>query len=495
MTALTPSSMNGFAGVAGPAYDRSRVTTGIVHFGFGNFHRAHQAMYIDRLLTAGEGFEWGICGVGVLPSDARMRDVMRAQSGLYTLVLKHPDGTLEPRIIGSVTDYLFAPDDPEAVLRVLVAPTTRIVSMTVTEGGYNTDRVTGEFDLSHPQVAADLRPGAVPLTVFGLIVEGLRRRRDAGLPPFTVMSCDNIQGNGDVARGSFVAFADAKDPDLGRWIADTVSFPNSMVDRITPVTSDEERALVVDRFGIEDAWPVVCEPFVQWVLEDRFPLGRPAYESVGVQIVEDVQPYEAMKLRLLNASHQAMAYFGMLMGYRFAHEAATDARIRTLLDRYMREEAAPTLGPVPGVDLDEYMQTLLERFANPEIRDTLARLGTDASDRIPKFLLPVVRDALAAGGAVALSAGIVASWARFAEGVDENGEPFDVADPLRDALAVRARAQRTDPLAFLENTEIFGSLGAEARFRDEFQRTLADLHDHGAAKALESLLARTQASA
>jgi mannitol 2-dehydrogenase len=240
---------------------------------------------------------------------------------------------------------------------------------------------------------------------------------------------------------------------------------------------------------------VVCEPFVQWVLEDRFTAGRPALDSVGVQIVEDVHPYEAMKLRLLNASHQAMAYFGMLMGYRYAHEAATDPLVRELLDRYMRQEAAPTLGPVPGVDLDEYMQTLLERFANPEIRDTLARLGTDASDRIPKFLLPVVRDNLAAGGKVALSAGIVASWARFAEGVDENGVPFEVADPLRDALAERARAQRTDPLAFLENTEIFGTLGAEARFRDEFQHTLADLHDHGAEKALESLLARTRASA
>jgi mannitol 2-dehydrogenase len=491
MTALSASTVNGFAGVPGPAYDRDRVTTGIVHFGFGNFHRAHEAMFIDRLLASSDASGWGICGVGVLPSDARMRDVMRAQSGLYTLVLKHADGRLEPRIIGSVTDYLFAPDDPEAVLRVLVDPATRIASLTVTEGGYNTDRVTGEFDLSNPQVAADLRPGAVPLTVFGLIVEGLRRRRDAGLTPFTVVSCDNIQGNGDVARSSFIAFAGAKDPELGRWIADNVAFPNSMVDRITPVTSAEERALVVDRFGIEDAWPVVCEPFVQWVLEDRFTAGRPALESVGVQIVEDVQPYEAMKLRLLNASHQAMAYFGMLMGYRYAHEAATDPLIRELLDRYMREEAAPTLGQVPGVHLDEYMRSLLERFANPEIRDTLARLGTDASDRIPKFLLPVVRDALAAGGKVALSAGIVASWARFAEGVDEKGVPFDVSDPLRDALAERARAQRSDPLAFLSNTEIFGSLADDARFRDEYQRTLADLHEQGAAKALESLLARS----
>jgi mannitol 2-dehydrogenase len=235
-------------------------------------------MYIDRLLASGDGLDWGICGVGVLPSDARMRDVMRAQSGLYTLVVKHPDGSLEARIIGSVTGYLFAPDDPEAVLRALVEPATRIVSLTVTEGGYNTDRVTGEFDLTSPQVAADLRPGAVPLSVFGLIVEGLSRRRRAGLTPFTVVSCDNIQGNGDVARSSFVEFATAKDSELGRWIAGTVAFPNSMVDRITPVTSDEERSLVRDRFGIEDGWPVVCEPFVQWVIEDRFPAGRPALD-------------------------------------------------------------------------------------------------------------------------------------------------------------------------------------------------------------------------
>ncbi|MFD3443542.1 mannitol dehydrogenase family protein [Microbacteriaceae bacterium 4G12] len=490
MTALSASSVDGFSAVSRPEYDRGRVTTGIVHFGFGNFHRAHQAMYIDRLLASGDGFEWGICGVGVLPSDARMHEVMRAQSGLYTLVVKHPDGALEPRIIGSVTDYLFAPDDPEAVLRALVAPGTRIVSLTITEGGYNTDRVTGEFDLRNPQVAADLRPGAVPLTVFGLVVEGANRRRKAGLAPFTVVSCDNIQGNGDVARDSFAAFARAKDPALGQWFADTVAFPNSMVDRITPVTSDEERALVTERFGIEDAWPVVCEPFVQWVLEDRFTAGRPALENVGVQLVDDVQPYEAMKLRLLNASHQALAYFGMLLGHRYAHEAATDPLLRDLVDRYMREEAAPTLGPVPGVDLDAYMDTLLERFANPEIRDTLARLGTDASDRIPTFLLPVVRDSLAAGGKVALSAGIVASWARFAEGTDESGRPFDVADPLRESLAERARGQRTDPLAFLRNPEIFGSLAEDARFSDEFQRTLADLHEHGAARAIESLLRR-----
>jgi mannitol 2-dehydrogenase len=491
MTALSAETVDSFTEVGRPEYDRSRVKTGIVHFGFGNFHRAHQAMYIDRLLTAGEGFEWGICGVGVLPSDARMRDVMRAQSRLYTLVLKHPDGKLEPRIIGSVTDYLFAPDDPEAVLRMLAQPGTRIVSMTVTEGGYNTDHVTGEFDLGNPQVAADLQPGAVPLTVFGLVVEGLRRRRDAGLTPFTVVSCDNIQGNGDVARGAFVAFATAKDPELGQWIADTIAFPNSMVDRITPVTSDEERALVADRFGIEDAWPVVCEPFVQWVIEDHFAAGRPALETVGVQIVEDVQPYEAMKLRLLNASHQAMAYFGMLMGHRYAHEAATDPLLVELLDRYMRREAAPTLGPVPGVDLDEYMHTLLERFANPEIRDTLARLGTDASDRIPKFLLPVVRDNLASKGEIALSAGIVASWARFAEGIDESGRPFDVADPLREELAALAIAQRSDPLAFLQNADIFGSLAEDARFREEFQRTLADIYDRGARVALEALLSRS----
>ena len=269
-------------------------------------------MYHDRLLSEGGARDWGICGVGVLPGDLRMKQVLDAQDGLYTLVLKHSDGTYEPRVIGSIVEYVFAPDDPEAVIERMAAESTRIVSLTITEGGYNLSDVTGEFDATNPDVLADLEPGAVPRTAFGLFTEALRRRWTRGLVPFTVMSCDNLEGNGYLSRRVFTAFARLRDPELGEWVAQEGLFPNSMVDRITPVTTDADRAEVRERFGIEDQWPVVCEPYTQWVLEDAFTVGRPPYEQVGVQVVGGVQPYELMKLRLLNASHQAMAYFGYL---------------------------------------------------------------------------------------------------------------------------------------------------------------------------------------
>ncbi|WIB68426.1 mannitol dehydrogenase family protein [Curtobacterium sp. MCBD17_035] len=488
MTTLSNATLDTLTGVAVPTYDRSAVTTGIVHFGLGNFHRAHQAMYVDRLMNAGGELCWGITGVGVMPRDAEMRDALDSQDHLYTLVLKHPDGTLEPRVIGSVADFLYAPDDPEAVLALMAAPTTRIVSLTVTEGGYNIDHVTGQFVLDAPAIAADLTPGATPTTMFGFITEALRRRHDGGIPPFTVMSCDNIQGNGDTARQTIVAFATAKDPELGAWIERHVSFPNSMVDRITPVTTDADRAMVRDEFGIDDAWPVVAEPFEQWVLEDRFTLRRPLYETAGVQVVEDVVPYELMKLRLLNASHQAMAYFGLLSGHTYAHEAATDPLIARLLERYMDEEATPTLDPVPGIDLDQYKATLMERFGNPAILDTLARLAAESSDRIPKWLLPVVRADLEAGLPIDLSAAVVASWARYAEGVGEHGERFEVVDQLRDVLMPAAAQQRSDDLAFLRNREVFGDLVDDERFTAPYRRSLGTLCSAGAQAALDEVL-------
>jgi mannitol 2-dehydrogenase len=471
-----------------PAYDRDRVTPGVVHFGVGGFHRAHQAMYHDRLMTEGTALDWGICGVGVMAADRRMKQVLRAQDGLYTLVLKHGDGTYEPRVIGSIVEYLYAPDDPEAVIEKMAAPTTRIVSLTITEGGYNINDLTGEFDTAKEDVVRDLAPGAVPRTVFGLITEALRRRWERGLPPFTVMSCDNLQDNGYRSRRAFTAFARLRDPELGDWVEREARFPNSMVDRITPVTTDADRAEVAERFGIEDQWPVVCEPYTQWVLEDAFTAGRPPYERVGVQVVDRVEPYELMKLRLLNGSHQAMAYFGYLSGYRLVHEAAQDPSFQAFLLGYMDKEATPTLAPVPGVDLDGYKYHLIERFSNPQIRDTIARLCAESSDRIPKWLLPVVREQLAAGGEIRRSAAVVASWARYAEGVDEAGQPIEVVDRMRDSLMELARRQRSDPDAFISNRDIFGDLIDKEPFVSAYRSALASLHERGARATLESLV-------
>jgi len=488
VTVLSSAGVGALGNEVGvPSYDRTAVRPGIVHFGVGGFHRAHQAMYLDQLMNSRLGLDWGIVGVGVLPQDRRMYDVLKAQDFLYTLVVKYPDGTLEPRVIGSIVDYLFAPDDPSAVLDRLVDPSTRIVSLTITEGGYHVNQVTGELDASDPGLAADLHPGAVPVSVFGFVVEALARRREAGVAPFTVMSCDNIPGNGHVARKMLTSFARLKDPALASWIASEVRFPNCMVDRITPVTADSDREALAARFGVEDGWPVVCEPFTQWVLEDDFGGDRPPYEDVGVQLVEDVEPYELMKLRLLNASHQALCYLGYLAGYRYAHEVCQDKLFVDFLLGYMDVEGTPTLPPVPGVDLDRYKHQLIERFANPEVRDTLARLCAESSDRIPKWLLPVVREQLAAGREIGRSALVVASWARYAEAVDEQGQPIEVVDRLRDKLVERAQHNREDPLVFISDPDLFGALASDARFVAEYTAALRSLHEHGARATLEGL--------
>jgi mannitol 2-dehydrogenase len=468
------------AGVRRPAYDRSLVTIGIVHFGTGGFHRAHQAMYVDRLMNAGLAMDWGICGVGVMPADVRMRDALKGQDCLYTLVTKNPDGQYEAQVVGSIVDYLYAPDDPERVIELMAAPGTRIVSLTITEGGYNFHHVTGDFDYDNPAVAEDLAGKAAPKTVFGLTIEALRRRRDRGLAPFTIMSSDNIQANGEVAHKMFTAYAMRKDRELGEWVENNVAFPNAMVDRITPVTAAADIEQVKQRFGIDDAWPVVCEPFSQWVLEDHFPQGRPLFEEAEVQLVDNVVPYELMKLRLLNASHQALTYFGYLAGYRYAHEVTQDPLFERFLLDYMEREGTPTLMPVPGVDLDLYRKTLIARFANPEVKDTLARLCAESSDRIPKWLLPVIRANLASGGEIARSAAVVASWARYAEGRDEQGEAIVVVDRMQDQLMAVAAHNRENITAFIENREVFGDLCDNPRFVAAYTTALESLYEFGA---------------
>ena len=467
-----------------PSYDRESVGRGIVHIGVGGFHRAHEAMYVDLLMSEGLGEGWGITGVGLLPHDRRMAEVMEAQDCLYTLVVKHSDGSLHPRVVGSIVDFLFAPDDPEAVLARMTDPATRIVSLTVTEGGYHVNQATGAFDDSDPAIRADLAAEGAPQTAFGFLTEALRRRREAGTEPFAVMSCDNIQGNGDVTHKMVTAFATLRDAELGGWIGEHVSFPNSMVDRITPVTTDADRELLAASYGVEDGWPVVCEPFVQWALEDAFPLGRPSFEKVGVQVVDDVGPYELMKLRLLNASHQALCYLGYLSGYRYAHEVCQDPLFAGFLLGYMDDEATPTLEPVPGVDLTSYKHQLIQRFANPEIRDTLARLCAESSDRIPKWLVPVIRHNLASGGEVRRSALVVAAWARYAEGVDEEGEAIEIVDRRRDQLVERAGRQGAEPLAFLEDRDLFDDIADHERFTAAYLEALESLHVRGARATL-----------
>lgn len=477
-----------------PQYDRSSVNAGIVHFGVGAFHRSHQAMIIDDLLNSsltnpGIELDWGICGVGLLPNDARIGKALQEQDFLYTLAEKHPDGSQTLRVIGSLINYLYAPDNPQAVLDQLAHPDIKIVSLTITEGGYNFDPSTLEFDDTNPTIIADLAGDGPPSTVFGYITESLRLRRDRGISAFTIVSCDNIQGNGHVAHDMFLAYATRKDPALAEWIGGNMKFPNSMVDRITPVTTEEDIHEISTALGLVDLVPVVAEPFFQWVLEDDFVSVRPAFENSRVQLVADVEPYELMKLRLLNASHQALAYFGFLSGFHFVHDAASDPAAVTLLKEYMNNEATATLLPVPGIDLDAYKNELIERFQNPEVKDTIARLCAESSDRIPKWLVPVINERLAQGLPVDISAGIVASWARYAQAIDEKGEPIVVVDQLRDQILESAAHQKENPLAFLENRKLFGDLIDNPNFTKPYLASLKSLWNVGA-HATMSILGR-----
>jgi mannitol 2-dehydrogenase len=452
--------------IATPSYDRDSVGVGIAHIGVGGFHRAHQAAYIDRLLELGVAREWGICGVGVMPADRRMRDVLRAQDGLYTLVLENPDGSRNARVIGSILDYRYAPDDPEATIVLLAAPNTRIISLTITEGGYH--------DPDGP--------------AFRLIAEALARRRGRGIASPTIVSCDNIEHNGEVTRRAVLAHAERRHPGLADWVAEHTRFPGSMVDRITPATTPDVVASVERDFGVADQWPVVAEPFTAWVLEDDFADGRPPLQEAGVLLVDDVGPYELMKLRLLNAGHQCLCYFAYLCGYRLVHDAARDPLLAEFLMAYFDSEATPTLRPVPGIDLGDYKRTLIERFANPGVRDTIARLCAYSSDRIPKWLLPVIRANLVTGAPIRLASATVASWARYAEGVDERGEPIEVIDQLAASLVPIARSQRAHPTAFIENTAVFGDLAQVPRFVEAYRWALESLHRHGARATLKELL-------
>ena len=468
-----------------PTYDRSRVARSIVHIGVGGFYRAHQAVYLDDLLHQPGHAEWGYCGVGLLPHDARMRDVLHSQDCLYTVVERSAEGD-KARVIGSLLDFLHAPGDPEAVLEKMASSECRIVSLTITEGGYYINEATGEFNDTHPDIVRDLQNPHQPQCSFGYLAEALERRHARGLAPFTVMSCDNLQHNGDLARKMLLAFIERRDPALGRWLGGNGAFPNSMVDRIVPATTDEHRALVRERFGIDDGWPVPTEPFRQWVIEDNFPNGRPPWEAVGAQMTADVLPYEKMKMRLLNASHQAMCYIGMLLGYRYAHEAMADPRIRSLVQTMMDVEVTPLLRAPEGIDLEDYKRTLIERFSNPTIQDQLSRIGTEGSARIPKFVLPSLIEQLQRGGPCTLLTFTVACWFRYLTGTDDRGREMPLVDPMQDKLMEHARRGGQDPGPLLGLRELFGAAltGAPA-FVDQLRQILESFHGRGAEATLE----------
>ena len=452
----------------------------------GGFHRAHQALYLDQYFHQNPNSDWGICGVGLLEFDQRMRDALSSQDCLYTLVERSPESD-NARVIGAITEYRFAPDNRQAVIDAMADSKCRIVTLTVTEGGYYYIEGSGEFDVNHPTIQYDLQHPDQPIGVYGFLTAALEKRRKQGLAPFTVLSCDNLQGNGNIVKKMLTTFAELRDPELGRWIADHVAFPNCMVDRITPATTPSDIEMVKEQFGIEDAWPVVAEPFLQWVVEDKFCAGRPNLETVGVQFTDDVHPYEMMKIRLLNASHLLIGYLGTLMGYSYVHETMADPLIRQAVEQLM-EEVTPTLQPVAGINLDQYKRTLIERFANPKIRDQLPRVSLNGSAKVPKWVLSSVRDKLRQDSTIDYLSLTIAAWFRYLNGQDDQSNPISVDDPMAEILIQRAQSGGADPSPLLSLSELFGDLSQSSRFVEAVTNHLGNLYEVGAKATLTQLL-------
>lgn len=473
------------AAIARPTYDRADLSAGIVHIGLGNFHRAHMGVYLDDLFNQGKSHDWAIVGAGIKSFDAQRRDMLKKQDWLTTVVDLAP-GALSARITGPMID--FCEVNEEALIERITDPAIRIVSMTITEGGYFVDAATGGFDSGHPDIAADVVSPQAPKTVFGILLAGLTRRREKGIAPFTILSCDNLPENGHVARQAVLGLAQMISKDLAQWVAANVAFPNSMVDRITPVTSQREISMVEEQFGILDSAPTVCEPFRQWVMEDKFPTGRPALEHAGVEFVEDVTPYEIMKLRILNGGHAAIAYAGALLGYTYVHEAMADPVIARWLDALMRREVIPLVPPIAGISFESYLATCAERFANPMIGDTIARLCLDGSNRQPKFILPTVREAVDKKADLEGLGLEVALWCSYCAA---SADGF-ITDVLEDERSIQlkhaALKARTDPAKFLQLQDIFGDLGESKAFCEAFARQLMSVEEHGARSTILAYL-------
>jgi fructuronate reductase len=487
MTRLSPSTLTqAAAGTRLPDYDRAKVTPGIVHLGIGSFHRAHMAVYVDDLLA--EDPSWGIVGASLRRPDTK--EALEPQGGLYTVAVRDAAGT-HPRVIGSVLKVLDANSEREELLALMASPAIRIVSLTVTEKGYCHDPATGALDERHPDIVHDLANPDAPRSAPGMLVEALARRMAGGIGPFTVMSCDNLPSNGETVGRIVTRLAQLRDPALGAWVAG-VAFPSTMVDRIVPSTTDADRESVAQLTGLDDAWPVPTEPFTQWVIEDKFCAGRPRFEQAGAQLVAEVEPFERMKLRMLNGSHSTMAYLGYLAGYEYISEVMGDPDLVALVHGLMTEEAMPTL-QLEGIDLGAYRDQLLERFRNPALKHRTWQIAMDGSQKLPQRLLGTIRDRLAAGQSIERLALGVAGWMRYVTGVDERGGEIEVRDPLALRMAAIAADAGDDAEALYVGlvglAEVFGTdLADNQAFGEAVATQLDQLFEMGVKETVRELV-------
>ncbi len=448
-----------------PTYNRQELKPGIVHVGVGGFHRSHQAYYIHQLLEKHDTMNWGICGVGLREADRKIGAILKRQDYMYTLIVQHPNGTISSEVIGAINDFLLAVDSPDLVIDKMAHSDTKIVSLTITEGGYNYNPTTGNFNFDNPDIQQELEQPDKPKTIYGFLTAALKKRRANGIAPFTVLSCDNIQHNGDMARKMLLTFAQKQDPELAEWIEKEVRFPNTMVDRITPVTTPAAMTHLQHTYDLIDEWPVVCEPFIQWVVEDKFANGRPPLERVGVQFVADVSPYEKMKIRLLNAGHSVLGILGAIHGHLTINACMEDTVFAGFMRQFMDKEVSPVLGTIEGIDIEKYKDSLEERFANPNIKDSVSRICSESSAKLPKFLIPTLQENLANNGSIEFATLILAAWCYYSDkGINEQNEPLEIIDAMKDDLHIAAKNAQDDKLGFLDQTEIFGNLKGNVRF-------------------------------
>jgi mannitol 2-dehydrogenase len=473
-------------GMIGPTYDRTAISPGIVHIGLGNFHRAHQSWYLHRLMQQGETYDWGIIGAGVRAVDELQRNRLAAQDYLTTLIELAPNGR-SAEVVGSMIGFVPVLEDNAALIAQMADPSIRIVSLTVTEGGYYIDPVSKAFNACHPDIQHDAAHPDSPRTAFGAMIAALRKRRDDGTGPFTGQSCDNLQGNGDILRQTLISLARLSDSDLADWIVTNCTFPNSMVDCIVPATGPKELELVKN-FGVEDAAPVTHENFRQWVIEDDFCAGRPDWEKVGATFTSDVHAFEVMKIRILNGGHQLIADAGEVLSVECISDCMANALIGDFFRKTASCEIAPLVASVPGMTPASYVELIDARFTNPEIIDTVRRVAFDGSSRQTGFVLPTLRDALANGDAfdgLVLSQAI---WARMCEGTREDGSVIEPNDAIWDSLTQAAKAAKSEPQAWLEQRDLYGDLADNKSLQERFQHWLSLIWADGLEAALRAYL-------
>lgn len=473
------------ADIQRPNYTPDQLTPGIVHVGIGNFHRAHQAWYLHRLMQQNRAFDWAIVGSGVrVGYDTKMRQRLLEQDCLTTLVELDPEG-VTAEVIGSMVDYIPVEKGNHALIQMMIDPNIRIVSLTVTEGGYYIDPVSGAFDTNHPEIRFDSENPARPNTVFGAIVAALKQRRERDQIPFTVLSCDNLMSNGAVTRQAVITLAGMSDPALAEWIAENCCFPNSMVDCIVPATGEKELSLARE-LGIRDEVPVTHENFRQWVIEDNFCAGRPDWHLVGVTFTDSVRAYEAMKLRILNAGHQIVANAGEILSLETIAEAMADKSIAALFRKVQINEIVPCVAAVPDIEPKQYVDLVEERFRNQAIVDTTRRVAFDGATRHTGFILPIINERIAVGGSTEGLALVEALWARMCTGIREDGSLIEPNDPEWDQLRSVAIAARENPVVWLEQTQIYGVLGKNTAFRNSFDYWLTMIWEQGVRATINS---------